>query len=98
MRTAFERRRHLLDFAVRSLARRPTKNLGLITVYALVVFLVGSVMLYGAAIRREAAVMLAAGPEIAAQAMVMGRHEMSRTADVAALQKIGRASCRERVS
>lgn len=86
MRAALERRRHLLDFAVRSLARRPTKNLGLIAVYALVVFLVGSVMLYGAAIRREAAAMLASGPEIAAQAMVMGRHEMSRTADVAALK------------
>lgn len=86
MRAAFERRRHLLDFAVRSLARRPTKNLGLVAVYALVVFLVGSVMLYGAAIRREAAAMLASGPELTAQAMVMGRHEMSRTADVAALK------------
>ncbi|MDK9697456.1 MAG: ABC transporter permease [Siculibacillus sp.] len=86
MRAAFERRRHLLDFAVRSLARRPTKNLGLVAIYALVVFLVGSVMLYGAAIRREAAVMLASGPELTAQAMVMGRHEMSRTTDVAALK------------
>ncbi len=86
MRAAFERRRHLLDFAVRSLARRPTKNLGLVAVYALVVFLVGSVMLYGAAIRREAAAMLTNGPELTAQAMVMGRHEMSRTADVAALK------------
>jgi len=85
VRTAFERRRHLLDFAVRSLARRPTKNLGLVAIYALVVFLVGSVMLHGAAIRREAA-MLASGPELTGQAMVMGRHEMSRTAEVAVLK------------
>ena len=61
MRAAVERRRLLLDHAVRSLARRPTKNLGLVCVYALVVFLVGSVMLYGAAIRREAAAAPAGG-------------------------------------
>jgi ABC-type lipoprotein release transport system permease subunit len=86
MRAALERRRHLLDFAVRSLARRPAKNLGLTAIYALIVFVVGSVMLYGAAIRREATAILASGPEIAAQAMTMGRHEMSRDADVAALK------------
>lgn len=86
MRAALERRRHLLDFSVRSLARRPTRNLGLVAVYALVVFVVGSVMLFGAAIRREAAAILSTGPEITAQAMSMGRHEMSRGADVAALK------------
>lgn len=86
MHPAFERRRHLLDFAVRSLARRPARNLGLVAVYALVVFLVGSVMLYGAAIRREAAAQLAGGPELTAQAMLMGRHDLSRTADVDALK------------
>ncbi|MCE1237843.1 MAG: FtsX-like permease family protein [Hyphomicrobiales bacterium] len=86
MRAAFERRRHLVDFAVGSLARHPTKNLGLVVTYALVVFLVGSVMLYGSAIRREAAAMLSSGPEITAQAMVMGRHDMSTSADVAALK------------
>lgn len=85
MRAAFERRRLLLDHAVRSLARRPTKNLGLVCVYALVVFLVGSVMLYGAAIRREAAAILASGPEITAQGMVMGRHETTRGDELAAL-------------
>lgn len=86
MRAALERRRQLVDFAVRSLARRPAKNLGLVAIYALIVFVVGSVMLYGAAIRREATAILASGPEIAAQAMTMGRHEMSRDADVAALK------------
>ena len=85
MRAAFERRRHLLDFALASLARRPARNFGLVAVYAAVVFLVGSVMLFGSAIRREATGMLEAGPEITAQAMVMGRHDLSRDADVAAL-------------
>ncbi len=86
MRAALERRRHLLDFAVRSLARRPAKNLGLAAVYALVVFLLASVMLFGSAIRREAAAILADGPEITGQAMVMGRHDMTRTSDVEALR------------
>lgn len=86
MHPALERRRHLLDFAVRSLARRPTKNLGLVVVYALVVFLLASVMLFGSAIRREAGTLLADGPEITAQAMVMGRHDLARTADVEALR------------
>lgn len=84
-RVALERRRYLLDFAVRSLARRPARALGLVTVYAVIVFVVGSVMLFGAAIRREATAMLAAGPEITAQAMLMGRHDLARDADLAAL-------------
>jgi ABC-type lipoprotein release transport system permease subunit len=86
MRAAFERRRHLLDFAVRSLLRRPMRNIGLVAVYGLVVFLVGSVMLWGSAVRREAAAILASGPEITAQAMVMGRHDLSGDADVALLK------------
>lgn len=85
MRAAFERRRQLLDFAVRSLLRRPTKNIGLVAIYALVVFLLGSVMLFGSAVRREASAQLASGPEITAQAMVMGRHDLTRGDEVAAL-------------
>lgn len=85
MTAAFERERRLLDFAVASLARRPTKNLGLTLVYALVVFLLGSVMLFGSAIRREAAALLADAPEIVAQRMVMGRHDLASAADLEAL-------------
>ena len=86
MSTLVERERHLLDFAVASLARRPTKNLGLTLVYALVVFLLGSVMLFGSAVRREAAAILADAPEIVAQNMVMGRHELATGADLDALK------------
>jgi ABC-type lipoprotein release transport system permease subunit len=85
MRAAFERRRQLLDFAVRSLLRRPTRNIGLVAIYALVVLLLGSVMLFGSAVRREASAQLASGPEITAQAMVMGRHDLTRGDEVAAL-------------
>lgn len=86
MNAVFERERHLLDFAVASLGRRPTKNIGLTLVYALVVFLLGSVMLFGSAVRREAAAILAEAPEIVAQNMVMGRHELAPDSDLAALQ------------
>lgn len=86
MSSALERQRHLLDYAVASLARRPTKNLGLTLVYALVVFLLGSVMLFGSAIRREATAILDGAPEIVAQRMVMGRHDLASAADLDALK------------
>ena len=40
------RQRQLLDFALSSLARRKAKNLGLLLVYTVVVFVLASVMLF----------------------------------------------------
>ena len=48
------RQRYLIDFTLASLWRRKTKNLGLLLVYALIVFLLASVMLFSQALRREA--------------------------------------------
>lgn len=73
---AFVRNRYLLDYAVASLARHRVKNLGLVAVHALVIFLVASVLLFGTALRRETAAMLGTGPDIVVQAMTMGRHDM----------------------
>jgi cell division protein FtsX len=86
MNAAVERERRLVDFAIASLARRPAKTLGLILVHALIVFLLGSVLLFGAAVRREAAAILADAPEIVAQNMVMGRHDLASGADLERLQ------------
>ncbi len=66
----------LIDFTVASLARRKVKNLGLLLVYTLIVFLLASVMLYGGALRFEAAQVLQASPEIIVQRMVAGRHDL----------------------
>jgi hypothetical protein len=45
-----------------ALARRKTRNLGLLLVYALLVFMLASVTLYSHALRHEAARVLAARP------------------------------------
>lgn len=52
------------------------KNLFLFSVYALLVFLLTSVMLFTAAIRQEAAKTLSAAPEIVIQKLVAGRHAL----------------------
>ena len=85
---ALERHRSLVDFAVASLLRRKAKNGGLMLVYTLVVFSLASMMFFGSAIRREAVSALAGAPEISAQAMRMGRHDLATAADLKKLGKV----------
>ncbi|PKN22644.1 MAG: ABC transporter permease, partial [Deltaproteobacteria bacterium HGW-Deltaproteobacteria-21] len=54
-----ERQRAFLDFTLSSLWRRKTRNLSLLLVYTLVVFMVSSVIFFTNAIRREAGAVLA---------------------------------------
>lgn len=76
MKTWIEKQRHLIDFTLASLARRKVKNLGLLTVYTLLVFVLASVALYTHALRTEAAKVLAGTPEIVLQRLVAGRHDL----------------------
>jgi ABC-type lipoprotein release transport system permease subunit len=76
MKTFLRRQRYLIDYSLASLARRPGKPLALLVVYALVVFLLASVMLFTQSLRQEAALVLAQAPEIVVQRMVAGRHAM----------------------
>jgi ABC-type lipoprotein release transport system permease subunit len=78
---------YLIDFTLASLWRRPGKNLGLLLVYTLIVFLLASVMLFTQALRMESRVILEESPEIILQRMVAGRHDLI-PGDY--LQKIGR--------
>jgi ABC-type lipoprotein release transport system permease subunit len=80
--TIFARTRSFLDFAVSSLLRRKARSLGLLLVFASVVALLGSVLLFGTALRREAAIQLSAAPDIVGQAMVMGRHDLIKGDDL----------------
>lgn len=75
LRRALARQRAILDFTLTSLARRPRRNLALLTVYVLVVFLLASVLLATGALRRQAAVVLEGAPELLVQRMAAGRHE-----------------------
>ncbi len=76
MNAWIERQRGLIDFAVASLRRRRGHTLGLFLVYALLVFLLASVVLYGDALRREARALLADAPELVVQRLTAGRHDL----------------------
>lgn len=76
MRNWIERQRHLIDFTLASLARRKAKNIGLLAVYSILVFMLASVTLYSHALRQEAARVLEASPEVILQRMVAGRHDL----------------------
>ncbi len=86
MRAFLEKQRGLIDYAALSLWRRKGKTALLWSVYATLVFLLASVLLFGSALRREAALVLQEAPDIVAQNMVMGRHDLSRQDNVTRLQ------------
>lgn len=95
MRGWLERQRSLVDFAVTSLLRRRAKNGGLIAVYTALIFMLGSLMLFGEAIRSEATSALTNAPEISAQAMRMGRHDLATRADLDKLGELRGVKTRE---
>ncbi|MDP1606483.1 MAG: FtsX-like permease family protein [Rhodocyclaceae bacterium] len=76
MRIWIEQQRALIDFTLASLARRKAKNLGLLAVYTLLVFVLASVTLFSHALRHEATRVLADSPELILQRMVAGRHDL----------------------
>jgi cell division protein FtsX len=71
-----EKQRYFLDYTLSSLMRRKRKNLSLLFVYSLVVFVLCSAMFFSSAIRREAAEILKNSPEIVVQRIVAGRHDL----------------------
>jgi ABC-type lipoprotein release transport system permease subunit len=87
MKIWIEKQKALIDFTLSSLARRKLKNLGLLLVYTVIVFLLASVMLYTHALRHEAAQLLKNSPEVIVQRMVAGRHDLIPPGYI---EKIGR--------
>jgi len=75
MRHWIERQRNLLDFTLSSLLRRKGKNVALALIYTLVVFSLGSILLFTQAIRKEASLVLRDTPQILVQKLVAGRHD-----------------------
>jgi ABC-type lipoprotein release transport system permease subunit len=88
MNRLIEKQRHLLDFTISSLWRRKGKNLALVMVYTLVVFMLGSVMFFAQALKNEAALVLRETPEIIVQRMVAGRHDLIPSEYAARIRKI----------
>lgn len=68
--------RNILDFTISSLLRRKARNISLFIVYAFVVFILASVMFFTHALRREANLILKDAPEIVAQRIMAGRHDL----------------------
>ena len=71
-----ERQRAFMDFTLSSLWRRKLRNLSLLMVYALVIFLVSSVIFFAHALRKEAQAVLEGSPEMIVQRTVGGRHSL----------------------
>ena len=76
MRTFLEQQKYLIDYTLAALRRRKTRNLGLLLVYTLLVFLFSSVLLLSQGLRREAALLLQDAPEVIVQKLVAGRHDL----------------------
>ena len=58
MNRSLERHRNILDFALSSLLRRKGKNISLLVVYTLIVFVIASIIFFIHALKREAALIL----------------------------------------
>jgi cell division protein FtsX len=71
-----ERHRYFIDFTLSSLLRRKWRNISLLSVYALVVFLIASVTFFAGSLRREAELVLQGAPELIVQRTVAGRHAL----------------------
>lgn len=70
------RQRALADYTLASLARRKGKNIALVAVYAIVVFVLASAMFFAASLRLETSAVLRDAPEVTVQKITMGRQDL----------------------
>lgn len=94
MTSGLAKHRYFLDFTLSSLLRRKAKNISLLTVFALIVFLLTSVLFFTGAIRNEAERVLQGAPEMIVQRTLAGRHELipldylSKIRDIRGIQTV----------
>jgi cell division protein FtsX len=87
-----------MDFTLSSLWRRKWRNLSLLLVYTLVIFLVSSVIFFVYALRKEGETVLEDGPEMVVQRTVGGRHSLIPLSYVEKIDRIrGTSSVRPRL-
>jgi ABC-type lipoprotein release transport system permease subunit len=82
------RHARIIGYAVRSLLRRWQKNVAVVAVYALVIFMLASVVFLTESLSREAVAVLGHAPEIIVQKLSAGRHGLTHVADLAPLTRI----------
>lgn len=83
-----EKQLNILDFSLSSLWRRKMKNLGIMLVFSLVIFLLGSFQMLTGALTNSADAVLDNTPEITIQKMSAGRQEAIPVAYIEKLQSI----------
>jgi ABC-type lipoprotein release transport system permease subunit len=88
MPTLLERQKYLIDYTLAALLRRKTRTLGLVLIYALLVFLFSSVLLLSQGLRREAAMLLQDAPEVIVQRLSAGRHDLFPASWLESLRRI----------
>lgn len=92
-----DRYRNILDFALSSLARRKAKNISLVTLYTLIVFVLASLIFFVTAIKKEAAVILKDAPDMVVQKVLAGRHDLipvRYAKEIAAIRGVGETAPR----
>jgi ABC-type lipoprotein release transport system permease subunit len=70
-----EKQRNILDFTLSAVLRRKGKNISLLLVYILVVFVLASALFFTQAIKREASLLLQGAPELVIQRLLQGRYD-----------------------
>jgi hypothetical protein len=70
-----DKQKNILDFTFSSILRRKGKNIALLLVYTLIVFLLASVMFLTYSIKEEASTILKDAPDMIVQKISAGRHD-----------------------
>lgn len=76
MKRTVERHLNILEFTLASLLRRRAKNLSLLSIYLLVIFVLASLLFFVSALKREAAVILSDAPDMVVQRLTAGRQDL----------------------
>jgi ABC-type lipoprotein release transport system permease subunit len=76
MNRSIERHLNILEFTLASLLRRRAKNLALLAMYLLVIFMLASLLFFVTALKREAAIILNDSPDMIVQRLMAGRQDL----------------------
>jgi len=76
MNRFIQKQRYLIDFTLSALLRRKSRNISLLVVYTLIVFVFGSIILFSSALKKETSLILEHAPQIILQRQVAGRHAL----------------------
>ncbi len=91
MKRAVERHLNILEFTLASLLRRRAKNLSLLAMYLLVIFMLASLLFFVSALKREAAIILNDAPDMIVQRLMAGRQDLipaGYAAEIAAIRGV----------